>query len=55
MSKLKEDFERLRRDAVAARYIALKQKERNEMAELLVWYTIPVTLACLLAIALMWG
>lgn len=54
MSKLKEDFERVRRDAVAARYIALKQKERNdEMAELLGWYVLPITLACLLAIALM--
>jgi hypothetical protein len=55
MSKLKEDFERVRRDAVAARYIALKQKERNEMAELLGWYVLPVTLSCLLAIALIWG
>tara|TARA_B100000768_G_scaffold173453_1_gene182745 strand:- start:1389 stop:1556 length:168 start_codon:yes stop_codon:yes gene_type:complete len=55
MSKLKEDFERVRRDALAARYIALKRKERKEMADLLLWHTLPVTLACLLAIALIWS
>jgi len=55
MSKLKEDFERRKREAVAARYIALKKKERDSMAEVLLWYTLPVTLSCLLAIALIWG
>lgn len=55
MSKLKEDFERRKREAVAARYLALKQKKRNEMAEVFLWYTYPVGIICLLVIVIMWG
>lgn len=55
MSKLKEDFERRKREAVAARYLALKQKERNSRAEVFLWYTYPVAIICLLVIVIMWG
>lgn len=50
-----EDFERRKKEAVDARYIALKQKERNSKAEVLLWNTCSVVNTCLLVILIMWG